>query len=370
MTMAPSPTAVGRRRADLVRQAAVAPSVTDVFGVASQRLRGLVPHDSATWLMTDPATGLPSAPSLLDRFAAPAEVCTEHWHREFVGSDANHFRSLARSERPAGALRETTTDPTRSERYRWFMRPLGFADELRFVLRAGTTPWAIVTLWRREGHPAFTADEVRLVASLSEPLGDAVRLRVLADHPAGAAPDAEQPGMFIFDAQDRLVSINEYAAAWLDELPQQELVGSDFGLQLPLWLLVTARRARSSLANGADGIARIRLRSLRGRWLVGHATTTRDAHGAPNGTTVTIEPASPALMAPIIVDAYGLTEREQEISRLIARGAGTGEISRTLHLSPHTVRDHVKSLLAKVGVASRGELVATLYAEQFDPGGH
>nr|MBO2503807.1 LuxR family transcriptional regulator [Thermoanaerobacterales bacterium] len=34
---------------------------------------------------------------------------------------------------------------------------------------------------------------------------------------------------------------------------------------------------------------------------------------------------------------------------------------------PHTVRDHVKSVLRKVGVASRGELVATLFAKQVEP---
>jgi DNA-binding CsgD family transcriptional regulator len=367
MTAALPPTDLRRRRADLLRQAAAAPSVTEVFGAASQRLHDLVPHESSAWLMTDPATGLPSAPSLLDDFTAPIEVCTEHWHREYVDPDVNHFRRLARAELPAAALRATTTDPERSARFRWFLRPLGIADELRWVLRVGGTPWAMVTLWRREGAKPFTTAEADLLAGMSEPLGDAVRHRVREGHPAVAAQGVRQPGLLTFDAQDRLISVNEYAAAWLDELPQQELVGTDFGLRVPVWMLVTAQRARRSLAAGEDGVARTRVRSRGGRWVVGHASTTRDAQGAPNGTAVTIEPASPALMAPVFVEAYGLTEREQEISRQIARGAGTGEIARALFLSPHTVRDHVKSILAKVGVANRGELVARLYAEQFEP---
>jgi DNA-binding CsgD family transcriptional regulator len=361
------PAVVRRRRADLVRRVSTAGSVTDVFAAASRGLHGLVPHDSAAWLMTDPATGLPSAPSLLDDFTAPATVCTEHWHREFVDSDINPFRQLARAERPAAALRATAVDPERSSRYRWFVRPLGFADELRAVMRVRDRPWAMVTLWRREGRPAFSPAEADLVASLSAPLTEALQRCVREDHPADVTAREERPGLLMFDERGRLASANEHAAIWLDELPQQELVPTRFGLHVPVWLLVTAIRARESLVTGGDGVARTRVRSRQGRWLVGHASTTRAADGSPAGTAVVIEPAGPAVMAPVIVEAYGLTDREQEITAQIARGAGTGEIADALFLSPHTVRDHVKSILGKVGVSSRGELVATLYLDHFEP---
>jgi DNA-binding CsgD family transcriptional regulator len=108
-------------------------------------------------------------------------------------------------------------------------------------------------------------------------------------------------------------------------------------------------------------------RSRRGRWLLGHASCTTDESGAPAGTAVVIEPASPALIAPIVAEAYGLTEREREVTRLVARGAGTDEIARALYLSRHTVRDHIKAILTKVGVSSRGELVANLYADHYGP---
>ncbi|MGQ0479684.1 MAG: LuxR C-terminal-related transcriptional regulator [Pseudonocardia sp.] len=43
-------------------------------------------------------------------------------------------------------------------------------------------------------------------------------------------------------------------------------------------------------------------------------------------------------------------------------------MARHLHLSPHTVRDYVKAVFEKVGVTSRGELVAKLFAEHYaDP---
>ncbi|MGE0299796.1 MAG: LuxR C-terminal-related transcriptional regulator, partial [Pseudonocardia sp.] len=272
-----------------------------------------------------------------------------------------------RAASPAAALQAAVAEPERSARFRWFVRPLGFADELRGVLRAGGVTWAMVTLWRRDGEPPFSAAEADLVAGLSTPLAEAVQ-RCVRDGLAGeAGPVRDCPGLLVFDEAGRLVSANEQAGAWLDELPRQELVPTPFGLQVPVWVLVTAGRARQSLAAGGDGSVRTRVRSRNGRWLVGHASATRDADGAPAGTAVVIEPASPAAMAPVVVEAYGLTEREQEITSRISRGAGTGEIARALHLSPHTVRDHVKAILAKVGVSSRGELVSTLYLDHFEP---
>ena len=40
-------------------------------------------------------------------------------------------------------------------------------------------------------------------------------------------------------------------------------------------------------------------------------------------------------------------------------------MAQDLFLSPHTVRDHVKAAMAKVGVNSRGELVAALFERHY-----
>jgi DNA-binding CsgD family transcriptional regulator len=51
----------------------------------------------------------------------------------------------------------------------------------------------------------------------------------------------------------------------------------------------------------------------------------------------------------------------------VARGYGAAEIADALLLSAHTVRDHVKTIFDKVGVSSRGELVAKQFAEHYAP---
>jgi DNA-binding CsgD family transcriptional regulator len=66
-------------------------------------------------------------------------------------------------------------------------------------------------------------------------------------------------------------------------------------------------------------------------------------------------------------DGNRLTERERAVVRLVARGLATSAIGRELHLSHWTVQDHLKTIFSKVGVNTRGELVARLYLH--DDGG-
>ncbi len=127
-----------------------------------------------------------------------------------------------------------------------------------------------------------------------------------------------------------------------------------FGGGMPLMVISTVARG--------DG-ARARVRAASGRWLVCHASRLRGA----DGTALVIEPAAASEIVPIIAEAYELSLRERQIAQLIARGTGTAEIAERLHLSPHTVRDYVKALFEKVGVSSRGELVAKLFAEHVAP---
>lgn len=58
--------------------------------------------------------------------------------------------------------------------------------------------------------------------------------------------------------------------------------------------------------------------------------------------------------------AGGLSEREQEVARLVLAGRTHKEIGAQLYLSPKTVEHHVARIRAKLGATNRAELVAAL----------
>lgn len=55
--------------------------------------------------------------------------------------------------------------------------------------------------------------------------------------------------------------------------------------------------------------------------------------------------------------AASLTHREREVLRLMAAGQTNREIAATLHLSPHTIKEHASALYRKLDVRNRAEAV-------------
>lgn len=56
-------------------------------------------------------------------------------------------------------------------------------------------------------------------------------------------------------------------------------------------------------------------------------------------------------------ESIGLTEREQQILRLIAMGWDNAHIAATLHLAEQTIRNYVSRLYVTIGLHSRAEVI-------------
>ena len=325
----------------------------------SAALSRFVPSAAGGWSVTDPGIILPTWPIHLVNVNFNQGV--GYWEREFSVEDRLLFRDLATRERPLGTLHaETAGLLARSSRYREAISSLGYGDELRAVMRTSGTAWGLIELVRGVDENPFSDAEVDFVESLLEPLAMLLRARVM-DAPAGVSPAPATPGVLVFGADGALESSNDAAQSWLREMPNTP----DGPESLPSPVRAVLAYSHAVARGYQHGPARLRVRVRSGQWVVVDASTLHAADSAAAATVVVIAGATSAEMASIVVSAYDLSRREQEVSRLLARGASTSAIAAELSLSVFTVRDHIKSLFAKVGVASRGELVARLFTGQY-----
>jgi len=64
-----------------------------------------------------------------------------------------------------------------------------------------------------------------------------------------------------------------------------------------------------------------------------------------------------------VLGTYDLTDREEEILRLVLRGARNQDIGRKLFISGSTVRNHISNIYRKLGVRTRLELINRIAAD-------
>ncbi len=347
-----------RIRTDIVSLSHRGLGVRDFALGAARALRRGVPYDGFCVLTMDPATLLPTGEVVENGLSA--EASERLAEIEISEPDFNKFTALAHAGTPAASLSQATDRVLdRSLRHRELKRPSGFDDELRAVLVDESGTWGAITLLREVGSEPFAAADTSLLASLSPYLAEGLRRAILHTAVAGDAADDAAVGLMLLAEDNSIESANPAAQMWLDEFGEQG--------RLPVVVQSVAVRARRCAADDRsdDSLARARVQTPSGRWLLVRGSMIGDP--TDSRAAVILEPARAPELAPLIADAYGLTERERRVTQLVAQGRPTSEIASELHLSPYTVQDHLKSIFDKVGVGTRGELVAQLFFEHYAP---
>jgi DNA-binding CsgD family transcriptional regulator len=272
----------------------------------------------------------------------------------------NKFERLARAPRKAATIYDATGGhPERSPRFRDLLTPSGMGAELRSAFVADGATWGALILVRRAGLPEFDDREVELLASASALFARAVRRGLVAEacDPAAALPDA--PGVVELDASGDVIRASSSAGPLLAELSGSTPEAGARAASVQA--VASATRAALGRAGTASSAAlpSSAVKTPAGAWLVLHGGLV----GAPRSgeVAVFIQRAHPTLVAPLLLKAYGLTPREQEVAQLTLRGATTMQAAQRLAISPHTVNDHMKAIFEKSGARTRGELCATLF---------
>jgi DNA-binding NarL/FixJ family response regulator len=75
-------------------------------------------------------------------------------------------------------------------------------------------------------------------------------------------------------------------------------------------------------------------------------------------TALSVDGARPRREEP---EMRGLTEREREVVRAIADGMSNAEVAEALYMSEGTVRNHISSILAKLGLRNRTQIAVYYY---------
>src|SRR5262245_12220245 len=319
--------------------------LTDLLGDVLEALHGVATFSVAALLLTDTDSMLPFG-GLVE--GLDPSQCTPFWDNELLDPDFAKFTSLARSAEPVATLSHLTDgDLARSPRYRKLYEPAGGGDEIRVAFTTGASCWAVAALVRSAERGPFPATESHAVLELVPVAARAIRSAVMRRDRATAA---QAPTMLVIDGDASLVSATPGAA---DVLAEFAIHGVD--IDVPTVVRAAAQRAKN--LKNATGIS-MRARGSSGRWFRLHAAPLGDHQVA-----VVVEPAGPADLVSIVIESYGLTQRESEVVPLLARGLSTKEIASEMCISPHTVNDHIKVIFSKCGVTRRGELVAALFAD-------
>jgi DNA-binding CsgD family transcriptional regulator len=323
-------------------------------------LETALPHyDRPCWYTLDPASllitshyhdGLPVYPPKMLR-------------HEYYGDDVNQISDVVRSEAGISTLHEATGgDPSSSPTWHMNMA-MGGDQEMIAALRTGSGEvWGAVGLYRAPGEPLFDGEEKALLRAIGPDLATGARTGLLV----GEARDPQwpdSPGLVVLSEAGEVESTTPGVERWLSDLPDGDLEAG----RLPTAVHAVAGRALRT-AHGSDEpgeVALARVLSRSGTWVVLHGTSL--VASGSRRVAVIVEPAHPARLTPLLMSAHGLTEREQEVTRLVLRGDSTAQIAERLVVSPHTVQEHLKKIFEKTRVRSRRDLVGKVFFAHYEP---
>jgi len=339
---------------ELVRLCHSGLEVTELRHRVLRSLRRLMPVDAAFVATADPQTLLFTGAHAEEPLGAATPLFLDN---EFGADDVNKFAALATSDTHVASLDAVTHDDRpASMRYRDILRPLGLGDELRAALVTGSECWGYLCLHRGDHPLGFTDSEAGLIARLGPHLAHALRQSVLV-HGSAATAIPQAPGVVLLTDDLSIVAITEEAELLLALIANYRSGSQE--LPVVVYAVAAALKVVEQGTAGPAVMPSIRVPTTGGSWLRVHASRLRGPPGEQR-ISIVIEQIDARATVPLLLSAHGLTARESQVATLVLRGAPTTAIADALHISRHTVQDHLKAVFDKVGVHTRRDLVGEL----------
>jgi DNA-binding CsgD family transcriptional regulator/PAS domain-containing protein len=255
--------------------------------------------------------------------------------------------------------------------YNEFLRPFGIRDSVTTVVLRSDRRMAIMIANRREEQPLYDQNDVRLVRLLSPhvcralTISDALDLRTLKSQALETTLDALSVGIFLVDAQRRIVHINRAGENQLESgkalrIHNHCLTPVDHDAQAALSAAVLSA-GQSRLPTGVT----IPLPVDSG---AGYVATVlpldrgeRRALLAPFAAVAAVFVQDPRI-APLLpgeafAKLYGLTAGELRVLLTLVPGLATKDAADMLGISEATAKTHLQRIFAKTGTSRQTELL-------------
>ncbi len=308
-----------------------------------------VSFDAYAWLLTDPETEVGCDP-VAD---VPCMPQLPELIRLKYATETNRWTSM--SGPVATLLGATGNDPARSLLWRELLAAHDVVDMASLVFRDRFGCWAFLDLWRIHPSEPLTERDTAYLRAIVPAVTDALRAALAETFRIAGAPGPPGgPAVLVLSGERRVKAQTPETEAYLRTLVPPA------GDRQPI--PAGAYNVGAQLRANEDGVdshpPRARVHLGQGIWLTLRAARIVEGDEADADIAVTLEPTSTNERMTVCSLAHGLSTREAEIVAACARGMDTRRLARELFVSQNTIQDHFKSIFAKTGTRTRGELLA------------
>ena len=167
------------------------------------------------------------------------------------------------------------------------------------------------------------------------------------------------PGVLIFDREDRLLYSNKVSDTFLNRSIGNEKKDGAVDPLVPREITLLCNRLKGSGKSGISTFVPNINQKTPVQLYAATAHFIQPAGNLQDHIIVIIQPLVPSHIDPHkIAEEYDLSKREVEVLKLICGGCSNREISERLCISEFTTRDHLKNIMRKMGVSSRNKIIA------------
>jgi DNA-binding CsgD family transcriptional regulator len=214
---------------------------------------------------------------------------------------------------------------------------------------------AMLALGRHHATQAFTPSDLAFLHLVGPTIGRALRAALDRERALAVGGTAlEAAGVLVLGPDGREGVRTPAASVWLDALRQAETGGS---ARLP----AAVAGAVAGLRAGIDELTHTMVRVATPAGLLRVEASPSSEHGR---VVVVMTPERPAL-APEMPATWPLTGQERRVLGLLVAGLSNRQLAAALQISENTIESHLAHAYEKLGVHSRGQLLARLWRETY-----